>query len=90
SGAATFSNPANLMEEMNIAVSDAKNFSTVATVFKGYDNSPVTVDGVLGTEYSSSADSLQAVLLVKNGRLYYFSGQSERFSELVSGFKFLK
>lgn len=89
-GTLTFSDPANLTEEINIAVSDAKYRTSVSGSFAGYTAVPVTVDKVSGTRYFSNADTLQAALVVKGGRLYYLSGHSERFLELVSGFKFLE
>jgi hypothetical protein len=88
SGTLTFSNPKNLSEELNIAVTEARDFSSVAESFAGYTAKPIVVDGMTGTHYFNVSDSFQAVLVEKNGRLYYISGRSDKFIELLSGFKF--
>lgn len=86
----TFSNPGDLSEEISIAVSEAKYLAVISGSFSNYSSQTVELDGATGVRYYSGQDPLRAVLAVRGRNLYYISGKSDRFDELLLGFKFLK
>jgi len=88
-GTVTFSNPEDLSEEINIAVSDAEYLGVTIESFSAYASRPVKIGGLDATAYSKAGDSLQAVLVVKDRKLFYLSGKSGGFEELLGGFKFI-